>query len=650
MLHNLDNKATSPHALLPFEQLDILQLDISNNMTTSFDIDSSDDDEDYDNNYLDEEESVKEFALASRTSDIMSNYRDYLADIDAVTTKNQRVSSELATIRESLSEDIEIVFQNEQQHDYRMNNLRQQGVQLDSSHEWYSLPPPPSRPRQSSSLRQYKKRLASITCLVLCIMGLIATMQSGYSSIKEQQNLAARQEELAEELLDEARKQEQAVMKRSFLMVDEQPPPRDDEARLFSKQDKFDVYDPETTTVEENIEHSDELKQTEWTGNDKITSIPAITSNNQVKTRKGNSMSLAVVKDGTKAEKMNLISSEQAAKSGKSGSMNLTTTSTNLHAKTAKTGEGEGTNLTSTMSHLQSKTAKTSKVESANVVTTMNHYQSKTEKVESMNVSKTGKGESMSLSVAGDGNYTEKIVMLSSEQAAKTGKGEGTNLTTTTRHYQSKSGKGESLNVTSGSKTEEMSRTSTVQGLQIGIGESMSNATTVSINITTTTSRGQSKTAKTSKTSKVEGITTTTSKGESTSLSMTSHLQSESGASTAYSLSMTKESKAAKMNQSYSAVMSVSNSKTSKASPGTLRTIVEIAESNADLSTFVATLKVAGLMDTLSGEGPFTVLGKHHDVALVKLNYQFLLTSSFGYSTPSNLAQPRLMLRLPLYQ
>ena len=650
MLHNLDNKATSPHALLPFEQLDILQLDISNNMTTSFDIDSSDDDEDYDNNYLDEEESVKEFALASRTSDIMSNYRDYLADIDAVTTKNQRVSSELATIRESLSEDIEIVFQNEQQHDYRMNNLRQQGVQLDSSHEWYSLPPPPSRPRQSSSLRQYKKRLASITCLVLCIMGLIATMQSGYSSIKEQQNLAARQEELAEELLDEARKQEQAVMKRSFLMVDEQPPPRDDEARLFSKQDKFDVYDPETTTVEENIEHSDELKQTEWTGNDKITSIPAITSNNQVKTRKGNSMSLAVVKDGTKAEKMNLISSEQAAKSGKSGSMNLTTTSTNLHAKTAKTGEGEGTNLTSTMSHLQSKTAKTSKVESANVVTTMNHYQSKTEKVESMNVSKTGKGESMSLSVAGDGNYTEKIVMLSSEQAAKTGKGEGTNLTTTTRHYQSKSGKGESLNVTSGSKTEKMSRTSSVQGLQIGIGESMSNATTVSINITTTTSRGQSKTAKTSKTSKVEGITTTTSKGESTSLSMTSHLQSESGASTAYSLSMTKESKAAKMNQSYSAVMSVSNSKTSKASPGTLRTIVEIAESNADLSTFVATLKVAGLMDTLSGEGPFTVLGKHHDVALVKLNYQFLLTSSFGYSTPSNLVQPRLMLRLPLYQ
>jgi uncharacterized surface protein with fasciclin (FAS1) repeats len=99
------------------------------------------------------------------------------------------------------------------------------------------------------------------------------------------------------------------------------------------------------------------------------------------------------------------------------------------------------------------------------------------------------------------------------------------------------------------------------------------------------------------------------SKGERMSLSMSSHLQSESGASTAYSVSMTKESKAAKMDQPFS-VMSVSDSKSSKASSGTLRTIVEIAESNADLSTFVATLKVAGLMDTLSGEGPFTVLGK----------------------------------------
>jgi uncharacterized surface protein with fasciclin (FAS1) repeats len=36
-------------------------------------------------------------------------------------------------------------------------------------------------------------------------------------------------------------------------------------------------------------------------------------------------------------------------------------------------------------------------------------------------------------------------------------------------------------------------------------------------------------------------------------------------------------------------------------------TIVEIAQSNDDFSTLVAALKAAGLVETLSGEGPFTV-------------------------------------------
>jgi uncharacterized surface protein with fasciclin (FAS1) repeats len=36
-------------------------------------------------------------------------------------------------------------------------------------------------------------------------------------------------------------------------------------------------------------------------------------------------------------------------------------------------------------------------------------------------------------------------------------------------------------------------------------------------------------------------------------------------------------------------------------------TIVEIAAGNADFSTLVAALKAAGLVDALSGEGPFTV-------------------------------------------
>ncbi|HEU5116439.1 MAG TPA: fasciclin domain-containing protein [Isosphaeraceae bacterium] len=38
------------------------------------------------------------------------------------------------------------------------------------------------------------------------------------------------------------------------------------------------------------------------------------------------------------------------------------------------------------------------------------------------------------------------------------------------------------------------------------------------------------------------------------------------------------------------------------------KNIVEIAASNPDFSTLVAAVKAAGLVDTLSGEGPFTVL------------------------------------------
>ncbi|GAB5450962.1 MAG: fasciclin domain-containing protein [Halioglobus sp.] len=46
--------------------------------------------------------------------------------------------------------------------------------------------------------------------------------------------------------------------------------------------------------------------------------------------------------------------------------------------------------------------------------------------------------------------------------------------------------------------------------------------------------------------------------------------------------------------------------------------IVEIASSNADFSTLVAALKAAGLVDALSGEGPFTVFAPTND-AFVQL-------------------------------
>jgi len=42
-------------------------------------------------------------------------------------------------------------------------------------------------------------------------------------------------------------------------------------------------------------------------------------------------------------------------------------------------------------------------------------------------------------------------------------------------------------------------------------------------------------------------------------------------------------------------------------------TIVEIAAGNADFSTLVAALEAAGLVDALSGEGPFTVFAPTND-------------------------------------
>lgn len=50
-------------------------------------------------------------------------------------------------------------------------------------------------------------------------------------------------------------------------------------------------------------------------------------------------------------------------------------------------------------------------------------------------------------------------------------------------------------------------------------------------------------------------------------------------------------------------------------SPGT---IVDVAAGNADFETLVAAVKAAGLVDTLSGEGPFTVFAPT-DAAFAKL-------------------------------
>ena len=50
----------------------------------------------------------------------------------------------------------------------------------------------------------------------------------------------------------------------------------------------------------------------------------------------------------------------------------------------------------------------------------------------------------------------------------------------------------------------------------------------------------------------------------------------------------------------------------------TPKTIVDVAAGNPDFSTLVAAVKAAGLVETLSGEGPFTVFAPTNE-AFAKL-------------------------------
>lgn len=54
-------------------------------------------------------------------------------------------------------------------------------------------------------------------------------------------------------------------------------------------------------------------------------------------------------------------------------------------------------------------------------------------------------------------------------------------------------------------------------------------------------------------------------------------------------------------------------------SPGE-ESIVDIATGNPDLFTFVEAVTAAGLVDTLSGEGPFTVFGTYNAMAYAHIH------------------------------
>ena len=57
----------------------------------------------------------------------------------------------------------------------------------------------------------------------------------------------------------------------------------------------------------------------------------------------------------------------------------------------------------------------------------------------------------------------------------------------------------------------------------------------------------------------------------------------------------------------FAAIVPASHAAEEKASYGDKKDIVDTAAANADFSTLVAAVKAAGLVETLKGEGPFTV-------------------------------------------
>lgn len=94
-----------------------------------------------------------------------------------------------------------------------------------------------------------------------------------------------------------------------------------------------------------------------------------------------------------------------------------------------------------------------------------------------------------------------------------------------------------------------------------------------------------------------------------------------------------------------SSSMVASPAATQAASPAATQNIVQIAAGNSDFSTLVAAVKAAGLVDTLSGAGPFTVFAPTNEAfaalppgtldALLKPENKGTLTSILTYHVVS---------------
>lgn len=189
-----------------------------------------------------------EFALASRTSQIFSGYRDYLSEMETVSMRNQILANEMDMLRDSLG------FQRE--HRGPPEDLTNVicGIDIDEERmrsNKYSQPLLRSH--------QFKKRAAGLSCIFLSIVGVAVTFRSAASAAEDRNKLSAWDKELAKAEFAEAMREEER-MKKEWKEKE-----RIEGGLVFptsKPQDKDKIEDdsPATKMMEAIIAHPEDIK------------------------------------------------------------------------------------------------------------------------------------------------------------------------------------------------------------------------------------------------------------------------------------------------------------------------------------------------------------------------------------------------------
>ncbi|KAL3785541.1 hypothetical protein ACHAW5_010502 [Stephanodiscus triporus] len=262
-----------------------------------------------------------EFALASRTSQIISGYRDYLSEMETVSMRNQILANEMDMLRDSLG------FQRE--HRGPPEDLTNVicGIDIDEERVRSS--------KYSQSLirsHQFKKRAAGLSCIFLSIVGVAVTFRSAASAAEDRNKLSAWNKELAKAEFAEAMREEER-MKNEWKEKE-----RIEGGLVYptsKPQDKDKVEDdsPAMKMIEAIIAHPEDIKvkleSTSKSGKGAIVNISGMNSGIGLVEPTSSSKSS---KSGSKSTKMSALSMSQSM--SQSHDQSQSSKSTGLPTKT----------------------------------------------------------------------------------------------------------------------------------------------------------------------------------------------------------------------------------------------------------------------------------------------------------------------------